>query len=261
MKTSVSAEELTELKDWFINYVHTFEYDDPEIQQNIDLKEQHTMRVCEEILCIGRQLGLGGDELRLAEIIALLHDVGRFEQYARYKTFMDRNSENHAELGVKTLERLCVLASLENATKDIILRAISYHNLFSLPQEVTESHLFYAKLIRDADKLDIWRVVTDYYHRRDSKRNEAIELDLPDTSGVSEEVYRALINKSLVKLEHVKNLNDFKLLQIGWVFDINFQPTLECVKARRYLEMIRDVLPASKDIDEIFDIIHTASFS
>jgi len=138
----------------------------------------------------------------------------------------------------------------------VILRSIQYHNRASLPREETETCLFFSKLLRDADKLDIWKVVTDYYHRKNRERNGAIELGLPDTSGFSEEVYRDLMNKKIVDIKHVNNLNDFKLLQIGWIFDINFKPTLYHIKERRYLEMIRDVLPESKGISEIFDIIH-----
>lgn len=255
MQISISKERLTELKDWFIKYVHTFKSKEPKIQHILDLKEKHTMRVCNEILNIGKQLSLNNNELRLAEIIALLHDVGRFEQYIRYRTFMDRNSENHAELSIQILVEFSVLESFENNIKDIILRAVRYHNRASLPSIISETCLFYAKLIRDADKLDIWKVVTDYYYRNDPKKNRAIELDLPDTPGFSEEVLQDLINKKIVDMKHIKNLNDFKLLQAGWVFDINFQPTLDCIKKRHYLEMIRGVLPESKKIDNIFDLI------
>ena len=256
MEIILAQESVADLKKWFTSYVQTFKYKDIELQRNIDLKKDHTRRVCKEILNLGEQLGLNDDALRLAEIIALLHDIGRFEQYARYKTFMDGKSENHAELGVKILEKHEVLKQFDEATKDVILRSIQYHNRASLPREETETCLFFTKLLRDADKLDIWKVVTDYYHRKDEKRNGAIELDLPDTPGFSEEVYRDLINKKIVDIKHVKNLNDFKLLQIGWIFDINFKPTLRYIKERRYLEMIRDVLPKSKKISEIFDIIH-----
>jgi hypothetical protein len=63
------------------------------------------------------------------------------------------------------------------------------------------------------------------------------------------------MNKRIVDMKHVRNLNDFKLLQTGWIFDINFKPTFNCIKKRRYLEMIREVLPKSKRIKEIFDVI------
>ncbi len=62
---------------------------------------------------------------------------------------------------------------------------------------------------------------------------------------------------SIVNIAHVTNLNDFKLLQAGWIFDINFQPTLDRIKKHRYIELIREVLPESKEIDEIFDLINS----
>jgi len=251
----ISNERVQDLKDWFSSYVRTFKHDAKGLQ-NIELKEEHTKRVCREILSIGEQLGLTDNEMRLAEITALFHDIGRFEQYARYKTFVDRKSVNHAELGVKILKRYGVLNELEESTKSLIFRTIQYHNRAVLPQEETEICLFFAKLLRDADKIDIWRVVTDYYNLKDGQRNGALELDLQDTPGFSEEVYQDLINKRIVDINHVKKLNDFKLLQIGWIFDINFKPTLHAVCSRRYLEMIRDVLPEPEKIGILFSIIN-----
>ncbi|MBN2401845.1 MAG: hypothetical protein JXN64_05555 [Spirochaetes bacterium] len=86
-------------------------------------------------------------------------------------------------------------------------------------------------------------MVTDYYNIKDRKRNSGVELELPDTPGFLEEVYNDLINKRIVDIKYIKNLNDFKLLQIGWIFDINFQPVLARVRELGYLEMIRTVLP------------------
>jgi len=258
MQILITLESLNELKDWFAIYVHTFKNSDPEIQQNIDMKEEHTMRVCNEIGTIGKQLGLNDDEQRLAEIIGLLHDVGRFEQYTHYKTFMDQKSENHAELGIKILAKFDVLKLFNKPVQEIILQAIRHHNRPSLPTGITDRWLFYAKLIRDADKLDIWKVVIDNYHQKESQRNGAIELDLPDAPGFSDEVYRDLINKRIVDMKNVRNLNDLKLLQLGWIFDINFQPTMDCIKERGYLEMIGGVLPKSKKMDEIFNVVHSS---
>ena len=251
----VKSELVEDLNRWFSIYVQTFKNGATDIQ-NIVLKEEHTKRVCGEIVSIGEQLGLPDHELRLAEVTALLHDIGRFEQYARYRTFADQRSEDHAELGVKILKQLGVLDRCEKSTQDLILRTIRYHNRATLPREETEACLFFTKLLRDADKLDIWRVVTDYYRRKDGERNGALELDLPDTPGFSDAVYQGLLNRKIVDINHVKTLNDFKLLQIGWIFDINFGPTLRAICSRQYLEIIRDALPQSKKIDTIFANIH-----
>jgi HD superfamily phosphohydrolase YqeK len=256
VKIAVDNKALADLKNWFTSYVQTFKDNDTELQQNIDLKEHHTERVCQEILSIGKKLGLNAAELRLAEIIALLHDIGRFEQFARYRTFMDRHPVDHAELSTKILGKSGVLKQFNDATRKVILRAIKNHNRPSLPRKETGTCLFFSKLLRDADKLDNWKVITDYYHRKDESRNGAIELGLPDTPGFSEEVYQDLMNKRIVDMKHVRNLNDLKLFQTGWIFDIRFKPTFDSVKKRRYLEMMRKVLPESKEINEIFDVIH-----
>jgi putative nucleotidyltransferase with HDIG domain len=253
----INQKSVGDLKQWFCSYVRTFKYGDRNFQENIILKEKHTMHVCKEILKIGKQLGLNNDELCLAEVIALFHDIGRFEQYARYQTFVDRKSEDHAQLGLDVLQRYGVLDRFDDVIKNLILRVINYHNQASLPQAETETCLFFTKLLRDADKLDIWKVVTDYYHRKDGRRNGALELDLPDTPGISDEVYQDLINRRIVNVNNIRNLNDFKLLQLGWVFDINFKPTLHSVKSRRYLDMIRDVLPKSKEIRNLYTVIQT----
>lgn len=255
VKISIDEKDVQYLKDWFFHYVQTFKQGDKNFQENIILKENHTMQVCKEIVNIGKQIELNNDELRLAEIIALFHDIGRFEQYARYSTFVDSKLENHAELGVKKLKDNKVLVGLDESMQSLILRTISYHNRASLPEKETDTCLFYTKLLRDADKLDIWRVVTDYYNQKNGKQNVAIELNLPNTSGISEEVYQDLTNRKIVDIKHVKNLNDFKLLQMGWVFDINFDTTFHCIQSRHYIDMIGDVLPKSKDIQNIIGII------
>ena len=100
-------------------------------------------------------------------------------------------------------------------------------------------------------------MVTGYYHRKKSRRNVALELELPDTPGISEEVYKALMNKQMVDMKHVKNINDIKLLQAGWIYDINFKPTFEYINNQQYIEMIREVLPKSEKIQEIFDMINS----
>lgn len=243
------------LKSWFAGYVQAFRTGARETQQNIDMKAGHTARVCREIHALGRRLGLGDEALRLAEAIALLHDVGRFEQYARYRTFRDGQSEDHAEMGLRVLERQGVLNALDRETAAVIRCAIRLHNRADLAGVEEGACLFFSRLLRDADKLDIWRMVTRYYHRGAGPRNGALELELPDTAGFSAAVLGDVLRRGNVDMRHVRNLNDYKLLQAAWIFDVNFPATLVCVKRRRTLEKIRAVLPAGEPIDGLFAVI------
>jgi hypothetical protein len=139
--------------------------------------------------------------------------------------------------------------------KDLVYRIVSFHNRAGLPRDETELCLFYAKLLRDADKLDIWKVLTTHYLCLDETLNKAIELELPDTPGISDKVYEAVIDKKIVDSRHVRNLNDFKALQIGWVFDINFKPALDAVIRRNYIEVICSVLPACEQVERIKAVV------
>lgn len=252
----MDQKSVVHFKKWFHAYVKSYASDDFELQRNFDLKEKHTFRVCMEITRLGKGLGLNGDEQRLAEVIALFHDIGRFQQYARYRTFQDGRSLNHAELGVAILREKEVLDHLDAASCDLILNAIAHHNKAALPQCEDKRSLFFTQLLRDADKLDIWRVVTDYYRRRSKgERNPAIELDLPDTPDISRGVCGALMAQEIVQAAHIRNLNDFKLLQVGWVYDLNFAPAFGRLVEKGYLEMIRATLPDSAAVREIFSAV------
>ena len=234
---------LPKLKAWFENYVRQFASDDRIVQESMNLKAEHTRRVCHAIIDIGGTLGLSLEELCMAEAAGLLHDIGRFEQYQRYRTFSDHRSEDHAALGVNVIKTHHVLDVLEPAAANIIIRIVGYHNRAALPSGEEEVCLFFLKLLRDADKVDIWRVVTEYYQNAENNRNRTVELDLPDNGQISEPVYQALVNGRLVQMADLKTLQDFKLLQIGWIYDVNFARTFRIVREKKYLETIRDVLP------------------
>ncbi|MFO7987279.1 MAG: HD domain-containing protein [Desulfatiglandaceae bacterium] len=231
------------LKTWFEAYTHRFDSQDPAVQQGMDLKRAHTRRVCEVIVDIGHSLALSKNDLCTAEAAALLHDIGRFEQYRRYRTFSDYRSEDHAALGVEVIEAERILDGFDPETASVILRVVRHHNRAGLPDDEDEVCLFFLKMVRDADKVDIWRVVTDYYRTAGDQRNPSIELDLPDSPGISDPVYEALMQGRLVQMADLKTLNDFKLLQMGWVYDLNFPRTFQVVREKGYLKMLRDALP------------------
>jgi HD domain-containing protein len=256
----MKKEDLDKMKRWFERYVQKFKTDDSEQRgseqkKNVILKEVHTRRVCQEILSIGKDLGLGEEDLRLAELLALFHDVGRFSQYARYGTFADSQSEDHAALGAKVLREEGVLNGFDEATRDLILRVVFYHNKKSLPESETERCLFFSRLLRDADKLDVLRILTGYYREKDGKKNPSLELRLEDSPGISRKVRQEMMEGKLIDISNLRCLNDFKVLQISWIYDINFAPTFRSLRERNYLQMILDTLPRSDWVEEISSLV------
>jgi len=257
MKTFVPVDQNTykNLKSWFRHYVESFYSSDAEFQRNIVLKEQHTLRVCDEIKDIGGSLDLNDKKMALVEISALFHDIGRFEQFKRYRTFSDLRSEDHAHLGVKILESEAVLDSLDPVQRDLIFRVISYHNKARVPETEDVECVFFSKLLRDADKLDIWNIIIRYYDDKEVKHNGVITHELPDPPSVSDPVMVHVMTGEYVRFDDLKTLNDYKLMQMSWIYDINFPRTFQLIKKRHYLEKMRDSLNIPSGKNKIYGAV------
>ena len=244
----MNQDDLSFFHSWFRGHVKSYYSEESYVQMNIKLKEGHTYRVCENIVMIGRDMNLDEEQLQVGETIALFHDIGRFEQFKRYKTFNDRRSQNHAKLSVEILKRTGVITRLPDGDETIINKAISYHNLYKLPVEKASICLFYARLLRDADKMDIWSTILEYYKKRHLHPNPALELELPDTQEYSSHFIDSIMNCRCTDVGNMKTCNDMKLSLLSWVFDINFLPTYHHIQHHRYVDRIVDLLPDTEDI-------------
>lgn len=131
------------------------------------LKVEHTCRVAALSEQIAKSIGLHEACVDLAWLIGMLHDIGRFEQVRRYGTFEDARSVRHADLGVQILfeqqginEYLADIKGKERELK-IIRDAIAYHSAYRLPDDLDEETRCFCDILRDADKIDIMKVVVE----------------------------------------------------------------------------------------------------
>ncbi len=238
-----------EFKQWFDNYTKRFNSEDEKVQRNFDLKIIHTEKVYHNAVTIAKALGMPEEDVFVAKVAALFHDVGRFEQFQKYKTFIDKQSANHAVLGLEILSREQVLGSLPTDISEKIIKTIGFHNQLEVPDHLDKRLALHARLLRDADKLDIFRVVTDYYeNQKKGEHNEAIVLGLPDDERFSEDVIADIKQGEIVKSQDLRTINDFKLLQAAWVFDINFSVTMQLIRERKFIDLIFHSLPQHEDI-------------
>jgi hypothetical protein len=239
---------LDNLREWFSGFTRAFYSAEEGHQRNIILKVEHTHLVCENMVRIALEERPEG--ALLGEAIALLHDVGRFPQYARYGTFRDAASVNHGELGARVLEEEGILGGLPPGERGLILAGVKYHNAFRLPRLELPGALDFLRLIRDADKLDIWRVFVDYYALDEGQRASAVGLGLPDTGEYSEETLSYIKRGELAPLATVKTLEDFKLVHLSWVYDLNFRATHRLLLERGYIGKLAAHLPRTGEIAE-----------
>jgi len=248
----MEQEQLEKLRVWFDDYVNGFYGNDEFLNANIKLKEAHSRRTCEEMLYLAGELGLAGNQRRIAEAIALLHDIGRFEQFVKYRTYNDPRSVNHCLLGLEVLRGSKVLEAVASKEKELVEKAIEYHGLKELPAGLDGECLLFSRLIRDSDKVDVFYVVTDYYEQyRDNPEEFKLELELPDEPEYSAEVIEEVMRGRRIDYNSLRTLNDMKLCQLAWVYDVNFAATLKRIKQRKFLEKIFDFLPETEDINRV----------
>ena len=245
----IKREYLEQLRKEFVHYTNQFTSNDFFVQRHFGVKQEHTFRVCECIVEIGKRLELNEDQLLIAETIALLHDIGRFEQYKQYQTFSDFESTDHATLGVQVINELGLLNDIDPNTKSLVTKAILNHNKPVLKDD-KDDVTFYSKLIRDADKLDIFRVVKEY---EQLESNLGVQDDkkykIPDF------ILNAFTRHQTVSYKDVKSRNDMTLLRVSWIFDINFHPTFQLLDQRDYLNHFLNLIPKSYRLINIQEIV------
>lgn len=217
----------------FKEYVKPYDINNPKIA----LKIKHTFKTVEVAEKITKELGLNHEEILLSKLIALLHDIGRFEQLRLYNTFVDRHSVDHADLGIKILFEHGLIRNFIIDTKydDMIYKAIKNHNKFKIEDGLNKEELLQAKIIRDADKTDIYRVLLE-----DIEENKEVLYNY-------KEVSKQIVSSEVMSdFEKYKQTNRNKLTKdidnyincISFIFDYNFIPGLKIIKENQYIEKI-----------------------
>lgn len=244
----MTQDDLIYFKSWFADYARSYYSSDREDQKNILLKVEHTENVCRNIVAIAQGSSLGDNQVRLAEAVALFHDVGRFRQYTKYKTFRDAISINHGLLGSKILFGEKVLQRLPGDEQQLIIQAVKFHNAFAIPTVIDSNVVLFLKLVRDADKVDIFRVFIKYYESPEEERASATAFGLPDSPEYSKLMLSCLMNKHVASYSNIRTENDFKLMKLSWVYDMHFNESVKLVQKRNYVNSIINKLPQTEDI-------------
>jgi hypothetical protein len=246
----MTERDIETFKTFFARYVSSFYSADPEDRKNIALKEEHSFLVCRTIRRLAGEQNLAPDKILVAEAIGLFHDIGRFPQYARYKTFRDSLSVNHGVLGAETLREQDLLRQLPPDEQRAVLNAVRFHNAYALPSLPDAGDLLFLRLVRDADKLDIWRIFLGFFEGEEGSMASAVGLGLPETSGYSRETISCIREGKSVSLSLLKNVNDFVLMQLSWVYDLNFPASFSLLEENDFIRRLVALLPATEEIRE-----------
>lgn len=237
------------LKQYVSNYDST--------NDRIRVKIGHIERVARIAKEIAKSLELEEEDIQLAELIGLLHDIGRFEQVRRYDTFIDQKSVNHGELGVEILFEQGLIREFIKDTQydEIIKKSILNHNRNQDSiQTDKKKELLHSKIIRDADKVDI------IYMLSFENKETAWGSNNIDKEKISEEIYREFKEEKAICYDQRKTAVDNLVSHFAYVFDFNYDYALQMVKEKEYFKKIYERFDfeekeTQEKIEEIYKIV------
>ena len=215
-------------KEFFMEYANGYDLSDG----MISLKVIHTMAVAEVMEELTAMLGLSERIREIAEICAVFHDIGRFEQVTRYHTFLDHLSRDHADLGCEVLqqEKFLEELSLSEREKEQVIIAIRNHNKYAIEAGLDEETLLLCKLIRDADKCDIFRVFA--CENMVDTMGETYEQVQQES--ITKEVYDCIFQHRSVPKTIRRTGLDKWIGFLGFFFDIYFNESLQILQEKKY---------------------------
>lgn len=235
--------DIAEHEAWFQDYARKQRALETGDAGPMDLKLRHSLEVLRTARVIVAESPMAPELRRACLLAALYHDVARFEQYRRYRTFRDRESCNHGLMGVKILKRERRLEEEPPLLRRRVLAAVGLHNRFTLPPALPGETAVVAHVVRDADKLDILRVMHETlcgprpYH-------PTVVLGLPDSPDlVSDAVLRAAREQRVASYADLRSVNDLRVLLGTWLFDMHFAASRRQFAADGHARSLLEGLP------------------
>lgn len=230
--------DLEKAKKYFRQYSERYDANTSRIR----LKITHIEYVAENSRKIAEMIGLSDEDRDLAELIGLLHDIGRFEQVRIYGTFNDRVSIDHADKGVDVLFNDGEIRNFIETDQfdQIVAKAVKNHNKYQVEDGLSEREQLFVKIIRDADKLDIFR---DFLTE---ELEDLVHLESDDVSAevLSPEFYQKFQEEKPLKFAECNTNMDFLVCILAFIYDFNFKETLMLVDEQNYIPRIIERIDA-----------------
>lgn len=207
----------------FENYVSNYNKEDALIEK----KRTHSYRVAIHAAKIAQSINLNQEQIDIAYICGLFHDIGRFEQAKQSHTYDDRFFQDHGDYGAKVLEdKLASEITQDKKIQNIIILATKYHNKYAIGQ-VSEEEELYCKIVRDADKIDIMEYQIN-------------EID--GTYPLDKEVVQSILEHKLCKNGVVNNKLDHLLRMMCFLYDMHYEYSFEYLIENKIIDKKIDLI-------------------
>lgn len=208
-----------------------------------------------------------GEFEKQCEQALIFHDIGRFEEvvlgYKNKNLRLFGQKYDHGVLGSQ------ILAQTQNYNDIKIILSVRHHGHMiesfyddpeyqKLEPEAQKQCTAMIKLVRDADKLDLYRL----HNETNSLENDVFFHCLPENlkyQTVSEAVRQQFFAARTIRHSDIKTMSDRILGCISWQFDFNYPLTLKIYHQRGYFETLIKLFtkycPDKSLADKVIDFI------
>lgn len=242
-------QDISSHEQWFASFADQYRQAELRAEQGdvlpINLKEEHTAAVLAHTRLLVEEENFPHPLGRACVLAALYHDVARFPQYARWHTFKDSQSVNHGLLGVKVLKEHKRLSGEEPRVRALVLAAVGMHNRFAVPRGLGADEKLVVDVVRDADKLDIFRIMTGHLADK-PPYNEAVVLHVSQNPELwSPKVLGDVTHRRVAAYADLTSVSDLRVLLASWMYDLRFAGTRRVLAQSGLIEELLAALPGT----------------
>lgn len=224
------------------------------VAENLHMKKEHSERVSARCKQLAAAINLEPDEQDFAGLAGLLHDVGRFAQFEKYKSFDDSQTEDHAALSVSMIQEADFFKAMNEYDQQVLLQSVGNHNKLTFTANDKKTALM-GQILRDADKLDNWELAVSLLKRDGSFGLTGVHYNLPKIPGVTDAVIKSLAAGKCVNKKDLHSLTDFKLFLMSMVYDLNFKASFAVVSDKQLIRKLYDSLSKRDDIIDAYRVM------
>lgn len=222
-----------------------------------------------EVLRVGRHILKNTPELNsksenfklAAERALLFHDVGRFEEgVLRYQA--ENNQEkvaasslrfNHCDIGYNTLlsdslyndPRILAAVKFHGAMMEDVNKSSEWRQFMALPEKEEIKEILF--LTRDADKLANLLSIKKEHRLHHDLFYKQLSTEQRNAS-LSKNVIEQFMSEKTILFPSVVSFADRVLMDISWIYDINYQATLHmCVTTGCFDYLLKELEAINKN--------------
>lgn len=215
----------------------------------VRLKVEHSFRVLEHVQVLVETEGLDvradGDATvgRAAMLAGLYHDCGRFPQFRQYRTFQDAQSVDHARLGVEVIREQGFLAHETERVQELVFAVVALHNRYVLPDDLDVDVRLATDMVRDADKLDILRVMVEHLDGALPEKDAVLLSVRDEPERWTPRILDDVLAGRVARYGDLRYVNDFRLLLGTWLHALCFSATRVALARSGLMDAVLDGLP------------------